>query len=373
VSSRARRYIPSSVVSGERDLSLKSKLAAALEAAGYYTRLDVKLAAEARANKGRSRPMELTDIDVLALAFGADLAPNIVVGDCTTRGRISPTARGFWLSGVLTFFGADRAYLVLSQDPDLHERQSMARLGIEALSDSGLDRWLERLPNVQSPEDRLQRHVETEASFTSLSRELDELVEYRKYGFWQAEPNQSLLQLIRVVRSHAPALDQAHPHHRVLFLDLCLLLSLSLLRFSHAVFHVVPNDLPDAARSFLFGGSRSLRYREQLLERMKELLTERPASGAQMGEFALDPDYWPALLDLITRLARRPNESRRLPLEFAALLKTVTGDETPTMSRKLAWDVGRFLVRAARLPAGFELPFKIQPEVEQPALLQSSR
>jgi hypothetical protein len=371
----AKSTARSARLKGEHDLVLKSKLAAALASTGHYTRLDVKLAAEARTARGRPRAMELTDIDVLGLHFEADLTPSVVVGDCTTRASISPAARGFWLSGVMGFFGAQRAYLVLREEPDLHERQSIARLGIQVIGEDGLNRWLERLPEMShSAADQLGIWSQREDALAQLSGSLGDLVEYRKYGFWQVDANQSLLQLVRIVRAHADALDPKHPHHRLLFLDLCALLSLSLLRFAHAVFHARSEELADASRSFIFGGSRSLRYREQLLERMRGLLNGGPAGGASMGEFALDPDYWPLLLDLIARLTARPLDSRRVPLEFASLMETGSDvTDSVTVARKLAWDVARFLVRAGHLPSSFELPFGSVVRVEQQRLTKREK
>jgi hypothetical protein len=348
---------------GELDLALKAKLQRALAATGHYTRLDVKVALESRESSGaRYRNTELTDIDVLGVMFDADLRPAFVAGDCTTRTTISPSARVFWLHGVMAFFEAARGFIVLTRAIGAHERHVASMLGIDLLSESDLDRWLARLAAPENAEThRVAQWLELERGLAQLPPALQELVDYRKYGFWQDAPNQAILRLVRLVKYARAALDGRDRWHRALVADLAALLSLALLRMAHGVFHVPTEALPDAARNYLFGGSRGVRMREHFLDKVRQIAGASSERPKLLEDIALEPTYWAPLLEVVARLVERPIDARRLPVEIDDILYNYSpADGQPiSVARKRAWDVGRFLVRSAALAPSFAQIFGV--------------
>jgi len=115
---------------GEQDLLLKLAMRRIFWGMNYATRVNLKLGLPGR---GRSAD-ELTDLDVVGFSTGLDFSVRLLIADCKSSSKVSPSGRVFWLAGVRQFFGADRAYLVVERDVPPGAREAAGRLGIDVLA-----------------------------------------------------------------------------------------------------------------------------------------------------------------------------------------------------------------------------------------------
>ena len=104
---------------------------------------------------------------------------------------------------------------------------------------------------------------------------------------------------------------------------------------------------------------------------MRQIATVTSDRPKLLDDITLEPPYWPQLLELIARLVERPMDARRVPMELDAILydfDPFDPAQTITVSRKLAWDVGLFLLRAAALPPSFGAVFGVNTETSRRGL-----
>jgi hypothetical protein len=360
----------------ELDLGLKVASRRLLWRLGYTTRLDVKLRAvwgpadpgRPAGHARRSRaPESFTDLDVLGLSFAGGSRVHSAIVDCKTSEGGS-TSRMFWVRGVADFFAADEAYMVRETVVTDAARQLTTRLGITALTSDDLGR-LEELhpcelaldvPPVSWLFDR-STAAQVLAAFTGLDSRLKPLLTYRDFDYWLFEEYRNLVQLVENLRVCAERLDPRNPRHLALVLDMTWLYLVTL---SHAVYVIRAAHVADPDRGlqeYLFGGAIGLREKEGL----SRMLAELRDAGALPSEVRVDPlpTYYAKLLELVTRVMRRPD--RVLPaLRLLEVLTAVTamgkrvspadlGALHEDLAAKQAVDVVSFLITTAALDTGF--------------------
>lgn len=306
-----------------KDFELKIRLHNILWSLGYATRLEVKLAQYGAAT---SKPLELTDVDVLGLRVEPDLATRYALGDCTTR-KAAGIERAFWLKGILQHFGGDRGYLVLGTDKeiDLAHRAVAESLGLSILNLKGFVSWEERIVDEHTKMLKLADPAmwqEFEAQIQQMPKDIEPLRSFRKYGYWILPHHRRIPALIARLSRHHNLLDPRSKVSRGFAVDCLGLLGLSVLQMSS---RVLPSDLDDAQkqmRAYFFGGYNELRNREEIAKKMNVIM--QTISQAQIGIFEedikLDPDYLPKLFDLSFRFLSRPRESSMLPRYLQVVL-----------------------------------------------------
>lgn len=360
----------------EKDLGLKVASRRLLWRMGYTTRLDVQLRgvwgpAQRQRTEERSRPSAqpeaFTDLDVLGLSIVGGSRLHSAIVDCKTTASGS-TGRMFWVRGVADFFAADDAYLVRDSVVSDAARQLTTRLGIMALTSDDLAR-LEALhpcelaldaPPVSWLFDRSSA-ADVLAAFTGLDGRLKPLLDYRDFDYWLFEEHRNPVQLVENLRACADKLDPRNPRHLALVLDMTWLYLVTLSHAIHAIraAHIANPDR--GLQEYLAGGAIGLREKEGL----SRLLVDLRKAGALPSEVRVEPQptYYGKLLELVTRVMRRPD--RVLPaLRLLEVLTAVTAmgkRVTPTdlggihddLAAKQAADVVGFLVGTAELDTGF--------------------
>lgn len=318
---------------GDQDLNFKLRMQAILWRLGYYTRIDVKLATSKPLRQGQRKQSslsELTDIDVLGIRFDADYTISYAVADCTTRRRLSPVARTFWLRGVMDHFRADRGYEVLSKELSSYEKQVAANLGITLLDESSLQALEERYHSGRPPlrirltDEKVYAYLE--GNIHEVDSRLSPLLNYRQYAFWQNQANRNLLNAISTVRRAHNVLQPSQKFHRILLLDIVALFSVAFLETCGILFRTNPDNVLEALRTHLFGGPLALQTKEMLLKDIKTLVEslqiQLPLFPDQdmVRRLSLDPEYLPALSDMAQRFVSKPAEARNVPRYLQALI-----------------------------------------------------
>lgn len=351
----------------ELDLGLKVASRRLLWRMGFSTRIDVPLRAFTPATGQRGARYEsFTDLDVLGVVSAPGLALRKIIADCKTSQRGS-TERMFWIRGVADFFRADDAWMVRSGGVTAAARQLSARLGISVLEQPDLAMLESYHPtDLRLDEGPLSPLFDTASvasymkAFTILDKKLEKLLEYRQFDYWVYEENRNLLQVVAHLVQAAKHLDPAHPTHRALFYECAWLYTLSLAQASAYVRAAHVTAIDTALQEYMFGGQVALQEKQQLATVLRRLAPEgSPATGS-----GVLPDWYPQLLELLTRHLRRPhavNDELRYAewLSEAQQVKDSTtvagafGNGFHPVAAKLLADVAGFLVTIGGLNPDF--------------------
>lgn len=355
----------------ELDLGLKVASRRLLWRMGFTTRVDVPLRAfvpsSGRAARARPRFETYTDLDVLGLAISPGFALRTVIADCKTSQKGS-TERMFWVRGVSDFFAADDAWMVRAGGVTAASRQLAGRLGISVLEPADVVRLEEYHPtelDLDSPplallfdEDRVAASMK---AFTTLDKKLERLVEYRQFDYWVYEEHRNLLQVVAHLEQASAHLDPRQPAHRALFMDCAWLYTLSLAHAAQHVRAVHVTNIDTALQQYLFGGQMALQEKQHLASVLQSLAPKGAEANAAAGVL---PQWYPRLLELLTRHLRRPaviNDELRYAEWIAeaqlakdsSALAGVFGPAFNPLAAKLLADVCGFLVTMAGLAADF--------------------
>lgn len=352
----------------DADFHLKTRMQGVFKSLGYYTRLEVNLAKEDL--KGKRN--DLTDLDVLAIFVAPDLSLEYVVADCTTNARRckTPTERIFWLRGVMEFFSASKAYLVLGTNSQVpHAPRALATgLGIGVINIGYLSQQEKRVVGILPAELKVflpEAWDYLEDNLCKMDSRLVTLVEYRRYDYWQAQTYQALQDLLNLTREVADLLDADQRFHRALMVDLLSLYSLALIQLAGHVTMRGAEDPADDVRAFLLGGESALRSKERQFALLREVVEHANRHQPQLFDTeelpSVDPEYLPALLDVVTRILNRPREATQIPNFLQAVLfeKVLNKDETADyherafgdITKKIARDIASFFVAVTGMDA----------------------
>lgn len=272
---------------------------------GLSTRLDVELRGHKAASQ-RGGAQSFTDLDVLGISISPDVRISTLIADCKTSKRDS-TSRMFWVKGVAEFFGADHAYLVREHEVTDAARQLSAKLGIGILTSPELS----RLQTIHNPRPNAEptgldvlfdrRAVASHLSaFNGLNSKLDHLLEFAQFDYWVNDPHRNPTQLVAHLSKASNLLNPLDPAHRAVFLDLGWLHLLSLTRVTGYVRGGFLGDPDRAVQEYLFGGPAALDEKRVTAALLNQA---RPAGSPVMNHL---PSYFRPMLELITRLLKRP-------------------------------------------------------------------
>jgi hypothetical protein len=347
---------------GEKDLGIKVSMRRVFWGMNYATRLNLLLALPG------SGPVAdgLSDLDCVGFSVGGDFSVRLLVADCKSGRRVSPAARLFWLAGVRDFFGADRAYAVLMRKIPESVREQAGRLGVDVLGDEDR-RILENVHGPQAPSGpffQVHGAVELQQLSKGLDKRLQNLVRFRDFEYWHLPPERRIQRLLAALRDAAPHLEAESRAHVVLVIDVLFLLTLSLLGACRYVSSVSLADPKGPLLDYLLGGPEQARTRKQSLATVVTVLEGLADQGIELPPGVLDdkvePSYFDALAEAVTRMLRRPRDAQRLLryLEWWGQAQIgldgppvgdALGDAYRDYTRKLVGDIGRMCFSAAEM------------------------
>lgn len=353
----------------ELDLGLKVQARELLWHMGFTTRIDVPLGTltpRSRSKSGSNKIQSFTDLDVLGINLVGGVLPHATVVDCKTSSK-RVTERVFWVRGVADLFGADDAWLVREREIPLVARQLCNRLGVAAMTQSDLKRLIQYHPDSTpygtSGLARLFKVDEVYQAlhaFDSLDKKLDQLVNFRRLGFFVNENHENLIQTVSHLHAAKPKMDPANPVLCALFFDV---LWLYLLTIARAVLYVRQShgdDVDAGLSEYMTGGQAGLREKQALAKMLAEFAPEGAAAPSAL------PPYFASLRELVLRFLRRPaamltamRYAEVATATLSARMRTSTatafGETFDPLAAKLAADCAGFLVSAAGLNAEFRV------------------
>jgi hypothetical protein len=352
----------------EHDLDLKLTVRRLYWLEGMSTRLNVKLRTHvAGAPSSRAKTEEFTDLDVLGISQSAGGKVVSAIGDCKTV-RKQANERCFWLRGVADFFEAETAHLVRSHDVPVSTRQLATRLNLGVLTTDDLRAtlaWFDGgsvTPGIELLFDRNSIARQNQL-ISGVDNKLSRLTDYRDFGYWIVEPHRTIDGVIHNLSIARELLNPKDPAHRSLVLDMVWLFCLAL---SHAASHVRDTyaaNVELALQQYMFGGPAGLRDKQQQAAVLDQLLRSKGTARPKVQVF---PEYFPGLLETVTRHVRRPALGVEI-MRYAEWLTLAASDKdlrtTPVaavygpryepVAGKLLGDTIQFLVGAAALDRGF--------------------
>lgn len=329
---------------------------------GCSARLDVRLRAYVAAVPGRAPAQDLTDLDVIGIAFTPGGQLHTTFADCRSNEKRA-LERMFWVRGVADFVEADDAYLVRAHPvpPASRTLASRLRVGIVTPDDfAALERAHPTTLDLSGPLaclfdlDSVGKHLD---AHNDANGKLDKLLQYLEFDYWILEPHRNLTQLVAHLSDVVAVLDPGDRRHRTLFYDCAWHYALAVARASGFVRSTQMADVPAAVRTYVGGGEYALREKAGLIRLLESV-------GAPVEATQVDPPYLEQLAELANRYLTRPTEMADLLryLEYLAVSEvnrveaTVAEaftDATSPVAAKLVADTCGYLVTAAGLRPEF--------------------
>jgi hypothetical protein len=346
----------------EQDLPLKLATGRWFWSLGSAVLLRVRLSTfKATPARGKSAVLELTDLDVLGVEVAPDFGLQFRIAECKS-GRVGALEL-FWLRGVVEFFGASGAYLVVSREQDRTPamRDLADRLGLGILTQTDFERFAESYRTGERDggllDEAMLERLETLLAGTPGG--VKDLSDYVKRLFWQLPLNRNLEYGI----SYLEQAKKGDVRDRAM---LCLIgehafrYCLALFAACEAILKRGLPDLQESLPAYLFGGEQNLREAQQRVQTLKKL--QQRIEGGERAEleavFEALPPYYDKLLELITRLLRRPDQATPMLRTLQAVVIGAFANKRPIteligepepLTAKLLLDVITFLVTAADL------------------------
>ncbi|MEJ7567989.1 MAG: hypothetical protein WKF41_06960 [Gaiellaceae bacterium] len=346
----------------EQDLTLKLATARWFWSLGSAALLRVPLSTfKATPARGKAAVLELTDLDVLGVEVDPDFGLHYRIAECKS-GRVGALEL-FWLRGVVEFFGASGAYLVVAREQDRTSsmRDLGARLGLGILTANDFDRLADSYRMSSDDvglfdEAMLKRF---DALLAGTPSGVKELSDYVGRLFWQLPIHRNLEYGI----SYLEQAKKGDVRDRGI---LCLIgehafrYCLALFAACEAILKRGLPNLQESLPAYLFGGEHNLREAQQRVHALKTL--QQRIEGGDRADlesvFQELPPYYDSLLELITRLLRRPDQATAMLRTLQTVVVAAFANRRPItefvgepepLTSKLLLDVITFLVTAADL------------------------
>lgn len=301
---------------GNKDLGLKLITSRIFRCFGYATWLEVDYFVHTY-SATYTRP-EVTDLDVVGIAFDGDLTMRSIVAECK-----SPEAGAaedlLKLLGALRLFQTSRGYLVKERIAD-NAREVASKQGVGCLDGEEALHLLNSLePDATSKLDGERRGYEAWAAVISDLRKderLSSTLRYLRRDFWTREAWESLHSLIYLCRNMLPPrLSPGNSNHRALILELCRLFNISVLRLCNSVLTSHLGHIEREIEVQAFGGPKSRRERERLYDEIARTLPKKKQMSSPF-----NPDYLAQLKEVVAYYLMSPIAASKTPMALQQVL-----------------------------------------------------
>jgi hypothetical protein len=301
------------------DAAFKLRFSRLLGQMGYFVRRNVPISTYTPGENFAKR-VDITDIDVLGTYWDEELKPIRNVCECKSGTKAKPLDRCFWLSGVMRF-GAQKGYLVVKEagmiPSSVGQRMDVIVINQATLTD------LERRYEIETDKWTGSCTPDLDSKTADYKRTLKESfrpqLNYLIYGYWKDPEYYQIKRLITIGKEVSSKLSASSDASKWFYLESVCLFTNSIVTFCQKVFLVEPLRIHDQVSTQLFGGLMSKIEREGIAYSAVKFLEayvetqyndKLPLKADQID---LDPDYMENLVELISRLINRPNQTRLLP------------------------------------------------------------
>lgn len=339
-------------------------------------------------------PLLVTDLDMLAFEISGQLDLSKCIGEAKSgTGRSAPAAldRCLWLAGLMRLVGAQRAELVTALKVNSRVRDTVAPLGVRALTveelaqrERALD--LTDLLDVGSQGPSAFLHTKKAGLQAKNEPTWERVFWFLRCELWFLEPWQATKRLLglleQLVQWWTPQInDEDQSMLRWMFAEAVSVLTLNLTVIAGTRLSTGPVTWRPWALDRLAEGAvpaHHMRYLagaidKYLAQTLGHLKAPPDVQAAAMGAFVPVPPLWAeSLLDLIERLASEPLVARALPRHVDLLLHerlVHRRDVTARQVIRVSEGQEANLDRMRRLVAAFLRAHARAPEVVDRALV----
>ncbi len=296
---------------------------------------------------------QITDLDVLGMKCDPDLNFNSVVTECKSREEKAMEYL-LKLKGTMDFFHASKAYFVQKRI-DINAREVGRDLNIFCLDENNLGSILASM-GVRDPEFKLfeqNLYAEKVNALKTVKKDFQKAVDYLKYDFWTLPDNRNVINILKIIETNAKKLDPSVREHKILIYELCLLLTLALLRLAGEIIKLNSDNVPDGVKTLIMGGTRERRDREALFDEIRKVIKDDRLNPY--------PIYLQDLTELINRLILSLDNSHSCLkcMEYFVIQNCLDGAVGPwekeksalsEITIKLTRDILRFVMTRGGVP-----------------------
>jgi hypothetical protein len=338
----------------DQDLPLKLRVASAVAASGYYTRINVALSATSA--RGLA---DVTDVDVFGTRYDVTFSPTTIAVSCKSgesRG-LSPAREIFYLRGVLDYVRAGNGVVAFPRKPvPPHLHDLGRRLDILVLSGSEVEAWCNALVNGVSNPGYFQESAYNEYLNMWARTDTGGLARYLRTDYWFHFDFRNLQNVVGHLKKAAPRLAGKEPWHNLVVLDTAAHLCLTLFDLCRQIRFMGLSEISETTAAYLFGGAPSFKARRDLYGRVHQLLSSTGVTSPGGPTLPpLEPSYTAALAELAVHFIDRPHAAVLVPQIVQDLLWRALGatgapprDDTNFLAaEKLTQDLLDFLKVAA--------------------------
>jgi len=299
-----------------KDLDLKLITSRIFRSFGYATWPEVDYFVRSYGTR-YARP-EVTDLDVVGLAFEGDFTMRTVVAECksTEHGAAEDILK---LLGALTLLQGSRGYLVKQHIAD-NSRELANQRGVSCFDHDEALHLLNSLePDAKTKlEGERQGYNAWTAVINSLrnNQSLTYALRYIRRDFWTYNAWENLHNLLYLSESVLlPHLNPQNENHRALMLEFCRLFNISVLKLCNSVLTSRLGQMEREIEVQAFGGPKSRRDRERLYDEIARAL---PKSNQIPNP--LNPRYMPQLKEVVAYYLMSPLAASKAPLALQQAL-----------------------------------------------------
>lgn len=318
----------------EQDLGLKLRMMRFFWHLGYDVRKNVGVQELWYDQKTR-----YTDIDVLGVKIDEELSPHFVLCDCKSGAANETRQRLFWLSGVMKYFGVQRAYFVRTKMMGSRYMELADSLGILPISEDQIA-VLEKAyfvgNTVFGP--FCKEHA-TADRVLRLLRKASRIYDYVQTGYWEEPPQKQIISLVSCCNAINGIEDITNKETNFLLAYVLSALALSIVRFAQRALVVPPIERNDFIKLALLGGKIEFEEKKVLLGSFYDFMTREietryhakyPVSSTQFRD-SLVPEFAKYLVDLVGRICQKPRNYVAAPriLSLLAFESILNDRDTP--------------------------------------------
>jgi len=222
-----------------------------------------------------TKPEVLTDIDVLGIENVADGTLRRIIFDCKSSDRLGAISRAFWASGLMTYTGADGAFVILGKpavfnhrisalkvNVDLHDEKSFEELGRSRAQDFNTDHCYQA---------SIDRWDVVYGAFTKANWSEEVFSLCRDVAPLSSKPEQSFRKILVAIRKNRGNVDPEKSDHICIFFDMISYMFILWSRMGRDFRRIYSPSMKretfeDALRLYVWGGHESFAIRQALLE-----------------------------------------------------------------------------------------------------------
>lgn len=338
-------------VKSDKDQTLKLLTKLLFEQMGFVAEAEVQITAKSyHAQYARE---QISDYDVLGIRFEKDLTFRRIAAECKS-GESKALEELLKLSGIMAAFQIERGYFVKTR---IHQnaREVAAGIRVTTLDEQEIRDLLSTAFKLDVPAVLLRQEAaarKLDELTSSLQTRFQAVHHYLMFEFWGAEPHRNLQNIIKLSRGLRTTTKDDDPLHHYLFYRLTYHFTITLLQLAGKVLATSFGQPDRGIAVFVFGGPRERREREVLFDHLNRLLTTK---GADASKF--EPDYLGPLAEVVVRIVRSAPSAAAIPQFLANLvdhiyfgMELLDSKPLDDIVRKLAQDIGFFLIRHSGLP-----------------------